>query len=191
MTKNKNKIKFIISLLLTIAVMVTIFIMSAQTKDESASTSGFFTKFLVKIIYGDQTVTDEMFRGVSLLVRKTAHMTIFAVLFICAYNTVRSYIKTFKEEKIHKIFLAFPIAYIFAVFYACTDEFHQSFAGRGALFTDVITDSIGALIGAALVYFIMMNNKMCELYREKRFVRSILILLGILAIYTSVFVFLY
>jgi len=46
---------------------------------------------------------------------------------------------------------ALPIAWFLAIVYAFSDEFHQSFvSGRGARVTDVMIDSIGALIGLVI-----------------------------------------
>jgi VanZ family protein len=71
-----------------------------------------------------------------LVLRKCAHMTEYAILAALAWRALRSY----------------GWAFVFAVAYACTDEFHQSFVrGRHASPVDVLIDAAGALIGLALV----------------------------------------
>jgi VanZ family protein len=70
------------------------------------------------------------------VLRKCAHMTEYAILAALAWRALRSY----------------GWAFAFAVAYACTDEFHQSFVrGRHASPIDVLIDAAGALVGLALV----------------------------------------
>jgi hypothetical protein len=74
---------------------------------------------------------------IDFLVKKTGHMV--------AYGLLASMIlRGLGEEKIWK-------AWLLAVIYGISDEFHQSFvAGRNAAIYDVGFDGLGALIGLAL-----------------------------------------
>lgn len=131
---------------LTLGWMTFIFCMSAQSITESKETSGSLTLFLAQLLYGKGTVlTESMLEPVSILVRKTAHMAAYAILFLLSYGSVYFYKKSLSAK------LIWLMAYGWTVFYAITDEIHQIFSGRGALVADVIIDALGALIGVMLV----------------------------------------
>ena len=70
-------------------------------------------------------------------VKKLGHMTGYALL------------ATFYLRGIGKTgWRAFAAAWLMAIAYAATDEFHQSFvAGRGSTIFDVGIDALGALVG--------------------------------------------
>lgn len=73
-----------------------------------------------------------------LIIRKTAHITEYAILFILVANSLK------KEGLKHSILVSF----VFTVLYAASDEYHQSFvAGRGPSPMDVVVDTIGASLG--------------------------------------------
>jgi len=74
------------------------------------------------------------------LFKKLAHMFVFAVLYIFSMRAVRM---SFSSKKIYlQLFL--PIALV--IFYALTDEIHQSFVpNRYATLRDVGYDMLGAL----------------------------------------------
>lgn len=75
------------------------------------------------------------------IIRKTAHFSIYTILGILTINLML----TIKNKKMYEILI---FALIFCVFYAITDEFHQSFIpGRSAEIRDVLIDSSGALVG--------------------------------------------
>jgi VanZ family protein len=67
-----------------------------------------------------------------LILRKLAHMTEYAILGLLLVRATRSQ----------------PAAFVLAVAYAVTDEFHQRFvAGRHGAPLDVLIDTVGVLIG--------------------------------------------
>ena len=135
---------------LTLGWMTFIFCMSAQTITESKETSGGLTLFLAELFYGKGTVlTEAMLEPISVLVRKTAHMVAYAVLFLLSFGTMHFYKSVFFEK------WKWLLAYGWAVFYAMTDEVHQIFSGRGALVADVIIDAMGALIGVVVLFGIV------------------------------------
>jgi VanZ family protein len=77
--------------------------------------------------------------GFNVPIRKAAHMTEYAVLFLLSRWA------TFGTTSNTALRGWIPALLSFA--YACTDEFHQSFVpGRSAQFSDVLVDSTGILI---------------------------------------------
>jgi VanZ family protein len=81
--------------------------------------------------------------GWDLLLRKCAHMVEYAILFLLT-NRALGGTTAWPSKK------CLLTALVFAVAYAASDEFHQSFVpGRGPSVMDVGIDSIGAL--AALI----------------------------------------
>lgn len=132
---------------LTLGWMAFIFFMSAQGVADSNQTSAGMTSFLAELFYGKGVeLTETMLHPVTLLVRKTAHMAAYAILFLLSYGTVHFYKRGF-SVKMSGLF-----ALGWTVFYAITDEIHQIFSGRGALVADVVIDGFGALIGVVLLF---------------------------------------
>lgn len=132
---------------LTLGWMAFIFYMSAQGTTESAQNSAGITSFVAELFYGKGVaLTEAMLQPVTLLVRKTAHMAAYAILFLLSYGTVYYCKKTFSVKWM------WLFAYGWTVFYAVTDEIHQIFSGRGALVADVVIDAFGALIGTVLLF---------------------------------------
>jgi len=79
------------------------------------------------------------------LLRKIAHMVEFGILTFLSYRAL-------KQEKIN-INRALIFSFVFALFYAFTDEFHQLFVrGRHGSLKDVGIDSIGILIFSLACY---------------------------------------
>lgn len=109
--------------LLTLGIMLTIFWFSNQDANVSNTQSGFFAMLLPFLPVW--------------VIRKTAHMTLYAILAFCA---ACSQIKpNFKK------------VLLFCACYACTDEFHQLFIpGRSGEIRDVCIDCLGACIGFLL-----------------------------------------
>ena len=83
-----------------------------------------------------------------LILRKIAHVFEYAVLLVLAF---RAFLVTFKSAKTPVVYL---LAFVFSVFYAVLDEFHQSFVpGRGPSAMDVLIDTAGVFSGLALLKF--------------------------------------
>ena len=84
------------------------------------------------------------------LVRKNAHAFMYMVLAFLISNLFFVFNKQGKASIIYILFIC--------LFYAVTDEFHQSFVpGRGSLVSDVLIDFGGALIGLAFYYLAYYN----------------------------------
>ena len=120
-----------------------IFWFSSQPARESAHLSVGLTKVIASAL-GGLIPAGAMDLGVAdHLLRKTAHFLIYLVLGSLMLNGVRA--KGISGRK------GFFIALGFCVLYALSDEFHQLFVpGRGAQLSDVLLDSLGALVGILL-----------------------------------------
>lgn len=74
-------------------------------------------------------------------VRKTAHMTEYAILAVLAWGNLMAWKRVSNRHN-------YAYAFFFAVLYAMTDEFHQTFVnGRSGNWTDVCIDGAGACLG--------------------------------------------
>lgn len=141
-----NKIKYFIP---SIIVMSIIFI--ASHDPASGEKSDLITNLLSGVIYKifnyKLTIEDKL--NISFFVRKLAHMTEYFILNISYYYGFISISEDNKEVKKKNILICF----LLTVFYACTDEYHQTFIeGRVGTIKDVIIDSSGALIGSILFF---------------------------------------
>ena len=127
-----------ISLLLLIAVMITIFILSHQNGDASTETSGFVTR-LLSVFFGDDIP--------EAIVRTFGHFSEFAALGFLATNCLYA----FKERKKPIVCGALSWAY------AWTDEIHQIFVdGRAFQISDLLVDLGGIITGTVLIYLILL-----------------------------------
>ena len=138
---------------LTLAVMVLIFIFSAQDADESSKTSSRFTKYAVRIFYSDYDsqppeIQKEMWDKTSFMIRKTAHFSIYTLLGLCASFAVGK----------RKLFTLKSLGVVlFGFMYAASDEFHQNFVkGRSCEFRDMMIDTGGVTTGMLISLIIMV-----------------------------------
>lgn len=77
-------------------------------------------------------------------IRKSAHVTEYAILAILAYRAVCFGNPTFRNRNV-------TLPFLIGVLYAASDEFHQSFyASRGAKAADVTFDTFGVTLGLLL-----------------------------------------
>ncbi len=136
------------------------------------------------VIFGfsHQANSNEMTKSVlgplNILVRKCAHMTEYAVLFLLSLNLSQQIARTnfgktrviygfflsglrlTKPKRMADLLSAFAAPFMIAFLYACTDEWHQSFVpGRSAAFSDVVVDSTGILFAACVVAFLAISRK--------------------------------
>ena len=126
---------------LTLAMMLAIFLFSAQDGTESGSLSAWlaesaFGRVLLKILppLSDQGMDHDL--------RKYAHMAEFALLAMPAFGFFRELLG--KRTR----WPAFLTGLLFCFLYACSDEFHQLFvSGRAGQFTDVLIDTVGVVFG--------------------------------------------
>ena len=154
--KNTARMWSTIAGVLALAWMCVIFAFSAQTKEESSAVSESFsyrvvnTTGLLLHLNLDEEQIREMANAIERFVRKGAHMTEYAILAILLCVWISRW-------QISRLRMA-CIAAGLAMFYACSDEFHQLFvAGRAGKVSDVLIDSAGAVLGLAL--FLCMRNR--------------------------------
>lgn len=136
MTRKKEIIYRTISTALLIAVMITIFCLSAEDAEDSKETSVAVTSWLSKI-FGN--IPD----GV---VRSVAHGCEFAALGFLMHNTLYSF-----KEVVSPI-LSVGLSFLYAI----SDEIHQIFVpGRAFQFSDLAVDIAGILIGTAVIVILL------------------------------------
>lgn len=152
----------IITSVLLLAWMGVIFHFSAQPAGQSEKVSG-------SVAYRILDVTDQAFqmqlsseelqyyaKKLDYPIRKAAHMTEYAIMALLSFT----FYSGFGKPGNHRYLLA----WLTAVLYAASDEFHQLFvAGRSGQISDVCIDAIGAAIG--LLLLCLMKNilgKRCE-----------------------------
>lgn len=145
-------------------VMVFIFIFSAQTAKESDGTSLVVAQKVYDIY--EEVIKDEpphseeeVLKVINLFIRKAAHATEYGILsFLFAFH-----FWVLNKDK-RQIFL---LAVVFSFLYACSDEFHQLFvAGRSGQVTDVLIDTLGAIIGQ--VIFLPAAGLLGKVFKRKR-----------------------
>jgi VanZ family protein len=92
-------------------------------------------------------VTNETISRVQTVVRKTGHVSEYAVLAILLWRARESEIFP-QRWNARSAFIAATVCFL----YAMTDEFHQSFVPtREASVWDVMIDTTGAVVGLALI----------------------------------------
>jgi len=93
------------------------------------------------------------------LLRKNAHAFMYMILALLVSSVFFMYNKRGKNTIVYILFIC--------LFYAVTDEFHQSFVPeRTSAVSDVLVDLGGALIG--LIYFYLAYYKIYERYVIKK-----------------------
>lgn len=141
----------IFSAIFMIAVMVTIFILSAQNSTESAETSGTLISWL-----------DRLFElGISQdTIRTAAHFCEYAGLGFSVIN----FLYAFRNV------LSPILSVIIALGYALTDEIHQIFVpGRAFQLIDLTVNFFGILLGIGVFVLIVL---IIEIQKEKRIVKK-------------------
>jgi len=141
-----QKRKLLLSWGAVVAWMIMIFMFSAQPATSSNQLSLGVTEAVLNIIsslfdIGTESIPNNSFLGLlNHVVRKFAHGTVYAVLYLLVVNAFkRSGVKGKKR---------YIFSFIYCAAYACTDELHQLFVpGRGCRLTDVFIDCMGAAIG--------------------------------------------
>lgn len=136
----KKRIAIIISWIAVLLWMLLIFRLSSQVAVKSNGLSLGITywiqSFLANLISADTGVINH-------IVRKSAHFSAYLILGILSSNALRVS-GIFKWKK-------FILALGICVLYAVSDEIHQLFiAGRSGQPSDVLIDSMGALIGIGI-----------------------------------------
>lgn len=90
--------------------------------------------------------------------RKVAHGSVY---FILAILLIYAFLVSIQSRH-KKLLLVFLVTILICFLYACSDEYHQTFVvGRTGQFSDVLIDSVGALLGSGLssVIYVFFRKK--------------------------------
>ncbi len=141
----KNKPLAVIFIILTVAVMVIIFMFSADSAEESEALSQSLLDMLVSFI--GQFISHNT-------LRKIAHFTEFAALGFCLTGSV-FYVSSKKS---------FTIPFLSGALYAVSDEIHQHFVPeRACRAFDMFIDSCGVATGIGIfMILILIIKKICD-----------------------------
>lgn len=129
----------ILSIILLVLWMCTIFMFSNQTADASSQTSGKLIEAVAEKFYPDfndfsEEKQQEIVESLQFYVRKAAHATEFAILGFLAFLTFISYVNL---RFFTRCFWAFAVSAV----YAASDEYHQRFVvGRSCELRDFLID---------------------------------------------------
>jgi len=133
-----RKIYIAISAISVLAVLITIFCLSAQNGEDSSATSGFFTRLITAI--AGHPVEES-------IVRALAHFCEFAGLGFLMCNFLFAL-----KDKLKPI-----LSIILSCAYAMSDEIHQYFVpGRACQLSDFAIDSAGIVLGV-VVFFLSIK----------------------------------
>ncbi len=152
MSKKKIIVLRVLFTILTAAVMVVIFALSADNAEESNAKSDPVANSILYKIFAFFNLSEEQTakasRAVFAAVRKTAHFCEYAGLAVMMTSCFLSfYVKRPKS---------LILAWVLSSVYAVSDEIHQTFVpGRSGRPGDVIIDSLGALTGALFVFLVV------------------------------------
>lgn len=151
-----------IKLILIIVWMGLIFAFSADNGVQSDKKSNGIILTIVEAFYDRELTNDEKEKWIDYLVvpvRKGAHLSIYLVLGILIF----SFLLEFMKNNYKSMLLSIGISFL----YACSDEVHQLFvSGRSGRFSDVLIDTIGAVIGVFIFSFIV--RKCCSNEQKER-----------------------
>ena len=149
----RNRKRLILFGSLTFAMMLVIFLFSAQDGGESGGLSEWllstpFGRTLMSILprLSDQGLEHDL--------RKYAHMTEYALLAMPAFGFFRELLLCRNRWP------AFLTALLFCFLYACSDELHQRLIpGRSGMFSDVLIDTVGVLFGLLIAWALSLLRK--------------------------------
>ncbi len=125
--------------------MAVIFLLSHQPAAESNELSKGVTEIIVETI--EKIVPDSGIETVEFnnYVRKYAHFFAYLILGVLLMNA-------FSRRQNSRLLADIKASLLVCVIYAVSDEIHQMFVpGRGAMVTDVLIDTAGAMLGI-LIY---------------------------------------
>lgn len=145
----KNTALRILPFVTTIAIMLAIFMFSAQPAEQSSAVSRGLTAKIVDFLpFVKHFSAEDKLAVVSKLhnfIRKCAHFSIYCMLGISSSGMFLS----INDKMPVKRMLIYSI--VFCCIYASTDEFHQLFvSGRGGMVSDVVLDTCGSAVGGGV-----------------------------------------
>lgn len=147
--------------IMLIPISVWIFLIyfnSLQNADLSGANSGWVLDFVLNLFSKFSIILDPI--NTHYFIRKSAHVTEFFIL--ASLFTI--YFKNYNLSKMYKLIYSLSLPLIVAII----DEVIQTYVpGRAGLFSDVIIDSIGIILGyltTIFIYYILRKkNKQKEL----------------------------
>ena len=146
-----------IKFILIILCMTFIFSLSADNGEVSEKKSDSVIVKITETIFHRKLTDEEKEKYIEktvVLVRKTAHFTLYFILGLL----IISFLKEFGLTKKSII-----ISIIVVLLYACSDEIHQTFvAGRSGEVLDVLIDTIGGSLSTYIYYLIHKRRKLNE-----------------------------
>ena len=143
--------------------MIVIFYYSSKTAVESTQDSMVVGMAIGRLFVADYDELSEreqydIAKSIEHPIRKTAHAMEYAVLGL--FLTLGLYANKKYALKRYYVCRNLLCPWLFATFYACTDEFHQLFVpGRSGQISDVCIDSGGALFGVVCGMILMIAIK--------------------------------
>lgn len=97
-----------------------------------------------------------------LWIRKLGHMFVFGILAFLIFRVLQY------TEKRH-VYWNLAWAFVFAVLYAISDEYHQSLVpGRFGTYQDVLIDTIGIIIATWLIYLYYHHERVRQIKYQTR-----------------------
>jgi VanZ family protein len=130
--------------------MIIIFSLSSEEAEASTITSTTFGKKMVRVVSDvlgkklSEQETEEYAVSFDKIVRKTAHMTEYAMLYFAVWLAL--FMNSHRNNRI------LIISICICVLYAMSDEIHQLFVkGRSGSVRDIGIDSVGILFGALFI----------------------------------------
>jgi VanZ family protein len=140
-------IKKIIKVLLILIVMVTIFMFSNDDSEVSTRKSDRLIIKVSEFVLNRELSNKEKSEYLDryfVIVRKTAHFTLYFLLGL----TFVSFLKEF--DLTNKKLILYTVIFVFL--YACSDECHQLFiSGRSGEILDVLIDTLGG-VTSSIIY---------------------------------------
>lgn len=168
MKKNRVVVIRIILILLTVSTMAGIFILSADNANESSGKSSFFVDRLIggiltKFDFSEEEIENVLYIS-TVIVRKTAHFTEYAVLGFLLASVFSSFYLKQKNS--------FILSFLIGSAYAVSDEIHQRFVpGRSCQIKDMVIDSLGVMCG---ILFLLLIIYLLRLKQKKKNHRQLL-----------------
>lgn len=150
-------------IIMTVAVMVIIFTLSADNADESNAKSDLLSDSIIYKILSVFDLTEEELQPLVdncvIVVRKTAHFAEYAVLGFLLYAVFASFFLPVLRSAI--------LSFFTGTLYAVSDEIHQYFVpGRSCQLSDMLLDSAGAFCGILALIFISRCIKKQKKYNN-------------------------
>lgn len=138
--------------------MITIFMFSSDNDVESTRKSdGLIIRTTEFILNRKLTDTEkELYTSKYIVVvRKTAHFTLYFLLGLFFVSFLKEY------DLSNKKLLLYTVLFVFI--YACSDEIHQLFvSGRSGEITDVLIDTTGGFIASIIYTSFRVRRKLHE-----------------------------